>query len=120
VVLVTVGEDDGVDVVEPVLDDPEVREDQVDSRLLGLREEDAAVDDQQPPAELQHGHVPADLAQAAERHDPQAAVGQGRRRLEIEVRLGDLTTHEFSSLALVAHVRATAVHPGELASSLTG
>ena len=63
-VLVPVGEDDGVDVVEPVLDDPEVGQDQVDARLLGLGEEHAAVDDQQPPGELQHGHVAADLARA--------------------------------------------------------
>ena len=90
VVLVPVGEDDGVDVVEPVLDHPEVGQDQVDAGLLGLGEQDAAVDDQQPAAELQHGHVAADLAEAAQRHDPQAAVGQRRRCLEVEVRLGDL------------------------------
>ena len=48
VVLVPVGEDDGVDVVEAVLDDAEVGQDQVDARLLGLGEQHAAVDDQQP------------------------------------------------------------------------
>ena len=77
VVLVPVGEDDGVDVVEPVLDDPEVGEDQVDAGLLGLGEQHAAVDDQQPAVELEHGHVAADLAQAAQRHDAQAPSGRG-------------------------------------------
>ena len=80
VVLVPVGEDDGLDVVEPVLDHPEVGQDQVDAGLLGLGEQHAAVDDQQPAVELEDGHVAADLAQAAERHDPQAALGQRRRR----------------------------------------
>ena len=40
------------------------------------------------PGELQHGHVAADLAQAAQRHHPQAALGQRRRCLQIQVRLG--------------------------------
>ena len=61
--------------------------------LLGLGEQDAAVDDQQLAVELQHGHVAADLAQPAERHDAQAALGQRRRGLEVQVRLGDLTAH---------------------------
>ena len=90
VVLVPVGEDDGVDVVEPVLDRPEVGQDQVDAGLLGLGEQHAAVDDQQPAVELEDGHVAADLAEPAQRHDPQAAApaaaGGG---LELEVRLGD-------------------------------
>ena len=67
VVLVAVGEDHGGDVVEPVLDDAEVGEDQVDARLLGLGEEHAAVDDEQLPVELEHRHVAADLAEAAQR-----------------------------------------------------
>ena len=40
--------------------------------------------------ELEDGHVAADLAEPAERHDAQTALGQRRRGLEIEVRLGDL------------------------------
>ena len=110
VVLVPVGEDDGVDVVEPVLDHPEVREDQVDPRLLGLGEEDTAVDDQQAPGELEHGHVAADLAQPPERHDAQPAVGQGRRSLQLQVRLGELTAHEHSSPALVEPSRRCCAH----------
>ena len=74
VVLVTVGEHERVDVVEPVLDGPEVRQDQVDAgRVLG-REQHAAVDDEQPPVVLEHGHVAADLADAAERDHAQRAV----------------------------------------------
>ncbi len=80
VVLVAVGEHERVDVVEPVLDGPEVRQDQVDAgRVLG-REQHAAVDDEQPPVVLEHGHVAADLADAAERDDAQRALGQRWRR----------------------------------------
>ena len=93
VVLVPVREDDGGDVAQAVLDDPEVGQDQVDPRLLGLREQDAAVDDQQLPVELEHGHVAADLAEPAQRHHAQAPRGQGRWCLEVEMWLGDLTGH---------------------------
>ena len=74
VVLVAVGEDDALDVVEAVPDGREVRQDQVDAGLLLLGEEHAAVDDQQAAAVLEDGHVAADLAEAAERGDPQAAL----------------------------------------------
>ena len=55
--------------------------------LLGLGEQHAAVDDQQPAVELEDGHVAADLAQPAERHHAQAAGGQRRRGLQLQVRL---------------------------------
>ena len=74
VVLVAVREDDALDVVEAVPDGREVRQDQVDSGLLLLGEEHAAVDDQQAAAVLEDRHVAADLAEAAERGDPQAAL----------------------------------------------
>ena len=49
-------------------------------RVLG-GEQHPAVDDEQPAVVLEDGHVAADLADAAERDDPQAALGQvGRRR----------------------------------------
>ena len=54
--------------------DGEVRQDQVDSGLLLLGEEHAAVDDQQAAAVLEDRHVAADLAEAAERGDAQAAL----------------------------------------------
>ena len=44
------------------------------------REEHAAVDDEQPPAVLEHGHVAADLADAAERDDAQGTLGERLRR----------------------------------------
>ena len=46
VVLVAVGEDDGLDVVEPIANVVEVRQDQVDAWLVVLGEEHSAVDDQ--------------------------------------------------------------------------
>ena len=49
VVLVRVREDERLDVVEPVLQVAEVGQDQVDARLVGLGEQDSAVDDEQPP-----------------------------------------------------------------------
>ena len=52
----------------------EVRQDQVDAGLLLLGEEHAAVDDEQAAAVLEDRHVAADLAEAAERGDPQAAL----------------------------------------------
>ena len=76
VVFVGVGEDDGIDVAEAVADRGEVRQDQIDARAVGLREEHPAVDDQQPAGVLEDGHVATDLAEAAERDDPQAVLGQ--------------------------------------------
>ena len=74
VVLVAVREHDALDVVEAVPDGGEVRQDQVDSGLLLLGEEHAAVDDQQAAAVLEDRHVAADLAETAERGDAQAAL----------------------------------------------
>ena len=65
---------DGLDVVQPVPDRAEVRKDQVDAGLVGLREEHAAVDDQQPAGVLEDGHVAADLAEAAEGDHPQPVL----------------------------------------------
>jgi hypothetical protein len=65
-----VGEDQRLDRVEAVADGLEVREDEVDTRVVVLGEQDAAVDDQQPAGVLEDRHVAADLAEAAERDDP--------------------------------------------------
>ena len=70
VVLVAVGEDQRLDLVEAVPDRVEVGEDQVDAGVVLLGEEDAAVDDQQPTVVLEDGHVATDLAEPAERVDP--------------------------------------------------
>ncbi len=91
VVLVAVGEDDALDVVEAVPDGREVRQDQVDSGLLLLREEHSAVDDQQAAAVLEDRHVSADFAEAAQRGDPQAAFGERRGRAEFRMRMTQKT-----------------------------
>ena len=85
VVLVRVGEHQRLDVVEPVLDVPEVRKDQVDTRLIVRREQHPAVDDQQPAQMLENGHVAADFADTTQRGDPQSAWGQWPRRCEFFV-----------------------------------
>src|SRR5690606_38963864 len=87
VVLVGVRQDDGLDLVEPVSDVLEVGQDQVDARLLGIGEEYPAVDDQQAAGVLEDRHVPADLAQPAQRDDAQAATWQLRRGAEIRMRM---------------------------------
>src|SRR5665648_270735 len=70
------GEHDRVDVVEPVGDVLEIRQDQVDARVVVLREEHSAVDDQQPPCVLDDGHVATDLAQTPQRHDAHGILCQ--------------------------------------------
>ncbi len=87
VILMRVREDDRLDVVQPVLDRGEIRQDQVDPWLIRLGEQHAAVHDEQPPGVLEDRHVPADLTQAAKRHDAQAVRGQGRRRPEPGMRV---------------------------------
>src|SRR3954447_21481924 len=92
VVLVTVRQHDRFDVVPAVAQVGEVREDQVDARLVGLGEQDTAVDDQQPAGVLEDGHVAADLAETAEGDDPERAVGKRRRGVEIWVRVAHSAT----------------------------
>ena len=78
VVLVAVGQHDGVDVVEPVAEGRPVGQRDVDAGGVGLAEQHAAVDDEQPAAAgLEHRHVAADLLDAAERDDAQAARARG-------------------------------------------
>ncbi len=80
VVLVAVREDDRLDLVEPVPDPGEVRQDHVDPGLVLLGEEHPAVDDEQLAVVLEDRHVAADLAEAAERDDAQGALRQRRWR----------------------------------------
>ena len=91
-VLVAVRQDDRNDVVEAVPDVAEVGQDQIDSGLLGLGEQHAAVDDQQLPVVLEDGHVATDLAETAEGHDAQGSGGQRRRRAEVRVRVAHPST----------------------------
>ena len=93
VVLVGVRQHDAVDQVEAVPDVVEVGQDQVDAGLEVLGEQHAAVDDQQPAGVLEDRHVAADLAEAAEGDDAQAALRQLGRRPELGVRVA----HEIRS-----------------------
>ena len=74
VVLVAVGEDDRVDVVDPVAKVGEVGENQVDAEHLSGREHQTGVDHDDAPVELDHRHVLADFAEPAERQDPELAA----------------------------------------------
>ena len=70
VVLVRVRDQERLDLVAPLLEVGDVADDQVDAEHLLVREGQAAVDDDDVVAVLEDGHVPADLADAAEGHDP--------------------------------------------------
>ena len=48
VVFVCVGDDDRLDLVEPMLDVTQIRQDQVDAGFVVCREQHTAIDDQQP------------------------------------------------------------------------
>ena len=81
-VLVGVREDERLHLVEPPVQVAEVRQDQVHAGLVGVGEQHAAVHDEQAAAVLEDRHVPADLAEPAERDDAQAVARElaGRAR----------------------------------------
>src|SRR3546814_8567152 len=87
VVLVAVGQDQCLDLVEPVPDRVEVGQDQIDAGVVVLGEEDATVHQQQAVVVLEDRHVAADLAEAAQRDDPQSTLRQLARRGEFGVRM---------------------------------
>ena len=87
VVLVTVGQHQGLDVVEAVPDGVEVRKDQVDPRVVVLGEEHATVHDQQPSGVLEDGHVAPDIPETAEGGDAQAPRFQWWRGGQVGVRV---------------------------------
>ena len=79
-VLVAVRQQEPVDRVQPAREHVEVGEHQVDAELIGRRELDAAVDDDEPVAELDEVHVLADLPRPADRGRAQrAGVGHEAR-----------------------------------------
>ena len=88
VVLVAVGEHQGVDLVETVLDVAEIGQDEIHARLLLLGEEHAAVDEQQVTVVFDHVHVAADFTQAAERRDAHGALAVLRRGDQHGILLG--------------------------------
>ena len=70
VVFVRVRQHDRLDGIEARSDVVEVRQDQIDAGLFGVREQHPAVDDQQPPAVFEDGHVATDFTEAAQGDDP--------------------------------------------------
>ena len=88
VVLVRVRQHERLDLVEPVSYGREVRQDQIDARLILFGKEHAAVHDKEPSGVLKDGHVAADLAKPAERHNAQAVCWERRRRAELRVASG--------------------------------
>jgi hypothetical protein len=78
VVLVSVGEHERLDVVQPAFDRAEIRQDEVHARRVVGREEHSAVDHEQPAGVLEDRHVAADLTDPTECDHPQAGVGQRR------------------------------------------
>src|SRR5207245_1209438 len=91
---------------EPIPDCCEVRKDQVHARLVGLREEHPAVDDQQPTRVLEDGHISTDLPEAAERDHPQTLVSERRRRREVGMRMAHTAS---SNPAAAQSARKTAI-----------
>ena len=69
VVLVPVGQDDPVDPVPAVVQVGELGQHQVDTGHVGVREHDAAVEDDDPAVDLYTGAVAADLPQTAKEDD---------------------------------------------------
>ncbi|BBY11130.1 hypothetical protein MMARJ_18700 [Mycobacterium marseillense] len=88
-ILVRVGEHQRLDVVEPILDMAQIREDQVDPGLVVGGKHHPAVDDEQPAQVLQNRHVAADFADAAKRGDPQPSSGQRAWRGEVYIHFSD-------------------------------
>ncbi len=74
-VFVGVGHDEGLDVVEPVLDVAQVGKDQVDAGFVVRGEQHAAIHDEQSAQMLENGHVAADFIDPAQRGHPQTSRG---------------------------------------------
>ena len=87
VVLVGVRQDQRLDLVQAAVEVAEVRQDQVHAGLVGLGEQHPAVDDQQPVVVFEDGHVPTDLAEAAQRDNAQTVVRKGRWRGQVRMRI---------------------------------
>jgi Holliday junction resolvasome RuvABC ATP-dependent DNA helicase subunit len=70
---------DFYDDAEALADGREVGKDQVDARLVLLREEHTAVDNEQLAVHLVDGHVATDLSEPAERSNAEGACFEGGR-----------------------------------------
>ena len=87
VVFVGVREHKRLDVVEPVFDVTQIRQDQIDARLVVGGKHHPAVDDQQPAQVLENRHVAADFADSAQRGHPQTTGGERTWRLTVYIHL---------------------------------
>jgi hypothetical protein len=72
---VPVREDDRADAARALAQVREVRQDQIDAEVLVARERKAGVDHEHVTVGLEGRHVLADLAETAERDDPQRVSG---------------------------------------------
>ena len=91
VVLVRVREDERIDGRESFPDEVEVGEDQIDTGLRVLGEENSTVDDEQSIGVLEHRHVAPDVAEPPERNDAQTVGRERRRRTELDVSVAHAT-----------------------------
>ena len=78
-VFVTVGDEEGLELVGVLLDITHVRNDEVDAEHFFFGKHEAAVDGDHVVAVLEDDHVTADLAQAAEWDYAEAFVRTGER-----------------------------------------
>jgi hypothetical protein len=77
VVLVAVGEDDGLQAVRALPQVLEVGKDEIDARHLHLGEGQPRVDHQDAALDLQSGHVASDLSEAAQEHQARITGARG-------------------------------------------
>ena len=105
-ILVAVGEHQSLDLVETILDVMEVRQDQINARLLFFREKHTAIDEQQMTIVFDHVHVAADFTKAAKGHDAHGTLAVLRRSDQhvILLRCGGLRSK--TRIAAVAGRRA--------------
>ena len=87
VILMSMGEEDRSNVTEAMTYRRPVRKDQINPRLVLLREEDAAVDDEKFASMLDCGHIAADLSESAESDESHATVDKFRWCSEIGMRM---------------------------------
>ena len=105
-ILVAVGKHQSLDLVETILDVVEVRQNQIDTRLLLFGEKHTAVDEQQVAVVFDHVHVTADFAQATKRHDAHGALTVLRRSDQHVILLGRGGLRSKTGIATASSRRA--------------
>ena len=89
-VLMTVGEHQCLNLVKTVLDVMEIRQNQIDARLLFFREQHTAVNEQNVSVVFDHIHIASDFAQATQRNDTHRSLAVFRRRNQAIDLSGDI------------------------------